>query len=334
MESRSRVWDRITRIALRTLEEAFAEGSAGVVQGYWGCRLAVEWLIAIKAARPWQAGSFLEVMSEPIHDTSATDIEHYIRFTRLNGALEHWHAELGIPRASMFKREQWAKAYAPEFVDTATGRSETAWMCNRYSPGDRQQITNLFKAQTLRDLNDGPAIVHPREPGWVIRNVDGELVLDQMTWGFPVVLKGKRGQPLKPKPVNNARFDKLNQLWRNWACRPEHRCLIPATRYAEAQGPAGHMTTTWLSLRSAPVFAWAGLWRDSSEWGSVYTGVMTGNAPELCEIHDRSPVILAPDEWDEWLNAPLEALKKFDRPWPAEDVVIDRTDVLWSRGGR
>ena len=30
-----------------------------------------------------------------------------------------------------------------------------------------------------------------------------------MTWGFPLVLKGKNGQPLKPKPVNNARTDKL-----------------------------------------------------------------------------------------------------------------------------
>jgi putative SOS response-associated peptidase YedK len=126
-----------------------------------------------------------------------------------------------------------------------------------------------------------------------------------MTWGFPVVLKGKQGQPLKPKPVNNARFDKLDSFWRRWAEQPLHRCLIPTKRYAEAVGEKGKMTETWLSVKDEPVFAWAGLWSTSEEWGDCYTGVMTDNAPELEYIHDRSPVIL---ERDEWLHAPLADL--------------------------
>lgn len=36
-----------------------------------------------------------------------------------------------------------------------------------------------------------------------------------MTWGFPLSLTGKSGQKLKPKPVNNARADKLDSfMWR------------------------------------------------------------------------------------------------------------------------
>jgi hypothetical protein len=36
-----------------------------------------------------------------------------------------------------------------------------------------------------------------------------------MVWGFPLVLKGKSGQPLKPKPCNNTRADKLDSfMWR------------------------------------------------------------------------------------------------------------------------
>ncbi len=39
--------------------------------------------------------------------------------------------------------------------------------------------------------------------------------LRSMVWGFPLVLKGKSSQPLKLKPVNNARADKLDGfLWR------------------------------------------------------------------------------------------------------------------------
>jgi putative SOS response-associated peptidase YedK len=93
------------------------------------------------------------------------------------------------------------------------------------------------------------------------------------------------------------------------------------------------MTTTWLSICDRPIFAWAGLWNDSDEWGPVYTGVMTDNAPELAHVHDRSPVILSPADWNTWLTAPLPDLAQFDRPWPASEIVVDETDVLWRYGG-
>jgi len=206
-------------------------------------------------------------------------------------------------------------------------------LCNRYQPGERKRITDFFDARVLREVNAGPTIVHPREPGWVVRMAGGEAVLEQMTWGFPVQLRGKAGQLLKPRPVNNARFDKLGSFWRRWAAFPEQRCLVPATRYAEAVGQPGLMTTTWLSLRSAPLFAWAGLWSDSAEWGPVYSCVMTSCAAELADIHDRSPVIVAPDQWSTWLSAPLGKLAAFDRPWPAADVIVTATDVAWKHGG-
>ncbi len=207
-------------------------------------------------------------------------------------------------------------------------------MCNRYHPPERNAIVSLFGAIQLRDANPGPSIVHPREPAWVVRRDDARLVMEQMSWGFPVVLRGARGTPLKPKPVNNARFDKLGTFWKRWATQPANRCLIPATAYAEAVGPSGSMLTTWLSLRSTPVFAWAGLWDDSAEWGRVMTGVMTENAPELAPVHDRSPVIIAREDWDAWLADPFPGLARFDRPWPADDVRVVHTDVLWREGGR
>lgn len=211
-------------------------------------------------------------------------------------------------------------------------------MCNRYQPGERKRIVDFFDARLLREVNTGPTIVHPREPGWVVRqDAAGTAVLEQMTWGFPVYVNGRtgqRGQPLKPKPVNNARFDKLGSFWKRWAASPAQRCLIPATRYAEAVGEPGRMTTTWLSLESQPLFAWAGLWAVSDEWGPVYTAVMTSCAAELAQIHDRSPVLLARDDWPTWLAAPLGELGRFDRPWPAADVRVTPTVVLWSQGGR
>lgn len=202
-------------------------------------------------------------------------------------------------------------------------------MCNRAERGDTQKVLNLFGAKRGARFNEGPVQVHPKHPGTVIRLQNGERVIEQMTWGFPVALKGKKGQALKPKPVNNARFDKLSTFWRRWSTFPEHRCLIPTARFAEAVGEPGRMTETWLSVKDQPIFAWAGLWSNSDEWGSVYTGVMTDNAPELSDIHDRSPVILDPGDWDVWLSAPLEDLYRFDRPYPADRLVVEHTTTPW-----
>lgn len=202
-------------------------------------------------------------------------------------------------------------------------------MCNRAERGDTQKVLKLFGARAGALFNEGPLIVHPKEPGSVVRMADDGLVLEQMTWGFPVVLRGKSGQPLKPKPVNNARFDKLGGFWKRWAVEPRNRCLISTARFAEAVGEKGRMTETWLSVKEQPIFAWAGLWTDSPEWGTCYTGVMTENAIELADIHDRSPVILDPEDWERWLTAPLDQLYQFDRPYPASGLSVDRTDKPW-----
>ncbi|WP_375194872.1 SOS response-associated peptidase [Sphingobium sp.] len=205
-------------------------------------------------------------------------------------------------------------------------------MCNRAERGDTQKVLNLFGARRGVRFNEGPLETHPAQPGTVIRLEDGQRVLEQMTWGFPLAQKSKKtGQPLKPKPVNNARFDKLGSYWKRWAVDPRNRCLIPTARYAEAVGEAGRMTETWLSVKDQPIFAWAGLWSNSDEWGAVYTGVMTDNAPELIDIHDRSPVILDPQEWDIWLHAPLEELYQFDRPYPADRMIVEHTANPWFR---
>jgi putative SOS response-associated peptidase YedK len=114
------------------------------------------------------------------------------------------------------------------------------------------------------------------------------------------VLKGKSGQPLKPKPVNNAREDKLGTAF--WRASFEHRrCLIPVTAWAEAEGAKGAMTRTWYSLAGDEVFAAAGVWRPTEEWGQAYSMVMVDGCPQMADVHDRMPVVLARTDWEQWL---------------------------------
>lgn len=214
-------------------------------------------------------------------------------------------------------------------LDAPSRTRQLPYMCNRYQPGDRQTITQLFEASMTRQINEGPTTVHPKDPALVVLRRNGALVVDQMTWGFPVQLRGKTGNLLKPKPVNNARFDKLGGFWKRWAKDTAHRCLIPTSRFAEAVGPKGSKTETWISVVDEPIFAWAGLWRDTDEWGLSYTGVMTDACLELAHIHDRSPIILTRHQWNAWLSAPLEKLGEFNRPPSIELLHVEVTAIPW-----
>ena len=84
-----------------------------------------------------------------------------------------------------------------------------------------------------------------------------------------------------------------------------------------------------LSAADHPLAAWAGVWRPTDEWGDAYTGVMVDATKELWDIHDRMPVILPPDAHDIWLRADAEEAMKLVTQYPADKLVVERTDDAW-----
>jgi putative SOS response-associated peptidase YedK len=201
-------------------------------------------------------------------------------------------------------------------------------MCNLY-----RMTKNVSEVAAWFDAVEGAgganfaAEVYPGYTGLVV--AEGQV--RAMTWGFPLVLKGAKGQPLKPKPVNNARTDKLATFfWRH--SFEERRCLIPLTGWAEAQGAKGRMTRTWLSLPDTPLFAAAGVWRQSEEWGACYSMVMTDSeGTDAAAVHERMPVLLAPADQAHWLGGTPQDALALCRAWDGL-LAIDRTDQPWARG--
>ena len=167
------------------------------------------------------------------------------------------------------------------------------------------------------------AEVYPGYPGLVV----AERRARAMTWGFPLVLKGKQGQPLKPKPVTNAREDKLDTaFWRDSFAH--RRCLIPVSQWAEPRGDAGRMMRSWYGLPGGDLFAVAGLWRRSAEWGAVYTMVMTQSSPGMADVHDRMPVILRAEDWAQWTEGGFEDALALCRMWLGP-LTADHTRGRW-----
>ncbi|WP_128892243.1 SOS response-associated peptidase [Erythrobacter sp. HKB08] len=200
-------------------------------------------------------------------------------------------------------------------------------MCNLYRmTKNADEVAKWFDAiNEMGGANFGSE-VYPGYPGAVI--ADGKLT--KMSWGFPLQMKGKNGQPLKPKPVNNTRTDKLDSFFWRYSFE-ERRCLLPLTAWAEAEGTKGAKTRSWLSIPGAELFACAAIWRDTDEWGPAYSMVMTDAAGVAAEVHTRMPVILAPDDYAVWTGGEPAEARALCRPWEG-DLEIDRTDQPWSGG--
>lgn len=198
-------------------------------------------------------------------------------------------------------------------------------MCNLYKMTKTvAEVAKLFGAVGDPPGNAGDT-VYPGYPGYVV----AEGRVRQMTWGFPLALKGRDGQPLRPKPVNNARTDKLaGGFWRpSFHAR---RCLIPVSAFCEAEGEKGAKTRTWFSLPDAELFAVAGIWRDTAEWGAAFSMVMTEACEHVAGVHDRMPAILPESDWGDWLDGPPDAAGLLCRPYELE-MRVERTVEAWVR---
>lgn len=212
----------------------------------------------------------------------------------------------------------------PLSIDSVASRAQPLLMCNLYrTNSSAAEIARLFRVSAFATGNV-PAEIFPGYPGLVV--ADGAVRI--MHWGFPLATKGKSGQLLKPRPCNNARADKLTSpFWRS--SFKERRCLIPVSAFAGTDGVPGFKTRSWVSVPGRPVFACAGIWRDSPEWGAAYSMVMTHAGPSMAGLHYRMPVILDQAGQDLWLHASPEDAQAVCEPYPGA-LLIDRTAEQWA----
>lgn len=144
-------------------------------------------------------------------------------------------------------------------------------------------------------------------------------------------LKGRKVD----KGVTNVR-NTASPHWRRWLS-VEHRCIVPATVFAEPakekDPETGRKGNHWFAIsEDQPLFAFAGIW---TNWTStrklkegeintdVYAFLTTEPNGIVGPIHPKAmPVMLIePDEIDTWLNAPWEDASTPQRPLPDDQLV-------------
>lgn len=156
----------------------------------------------------------------------------------------------------------------------------------------------------------------------------------------PVVVQGKEDKRIVPRlwgvpppkgvdrPVVNVR-NVDSPFWIGTLRHTEYRCLVPVTRFMEWGGVKGARTQNWFSVPSEPVFAFAGIWRDSEILSFAFLTTEPNNLVE--QVHPKSmPLVLAPEDHDRWLRADWDEARNLITPYPSqlmlrEEQPLERT---------
>lgn len=142
-------------------------------------------------------------------------------------------------------------------------------MCNHYKhPNKWRELPRDLQDKVMLPASN-QADMWPGSYGPVVRSIDDALVAETMRWGFPTSRPGKRDlSKMITTYWTNARNLDVS-LWRGWIGKAEHRCLVPVTAFAEPDPTKGKRGETWFGMADgeAPGFAFAGLWKPTSEGG-------------------------------------------------------------------
>lgn len=198
-------------------------------------------------------------------------------------------------------------------------------MCNRarYS-GEPETLfgsaAELF-TERPRDNRFNPVELRPKSRNYVIREQDGKRAWDVMTWD---VLGGQAAYPM-----TNVRNLKLPQ-WRRLAEKPENRCIIPLTEFAEftpdkhdlGDGKPPLKGEMWFSVVDQPTFAVAGFWQRTAD-GPGFTMVTCDPNPLVEPIHPKAMItILEPQDVDRWLSGTYSEIVELQRPYDASQMAV------------
>lgn len=132
---------------------------------------------------------------------------------------------------------------------------------------------------------------------------EGKRVLHLLRWGLvPHWAK----DPSIGAKLNNARGETVAEKPSFREAFKRRRCLVPASGFYEWKAEGKAKQPYYISLRTDDPMALAGLWESwPAPDGSILRTVciVTTSANELmAPIHDRMPVIIAPEQWQAWLT--------------------------------
>jgi putative SOS response-associated peptidase YedK len=186
-------------------------------------------------------------------------------------------------------------------------------MCNFFRVDtDADAIAQQFGADKGADVWDN-GYVAPGRFAPIVTGVKERRIVP-MLWGYP---PPPNAQSSRNALVTNVR-NLESPFWIGNLRHSELRCLVPVTRFQEWAGEKGHKKQIWFDVPSQPLFAFAGIWRDTGEM-PVFAFLTTEPNAMVRSVHPKAmPVILHPEDYQSWLSDDWKIAKKLVQPFPSQ----------------
>lgn len=200
-------------------------------------------------------------------------------------------------------------------------------MCNLYRlDAPANQIATTFGADAAGDPWPGGYIAPGKPAPVILRNKNGGRYLAPRMWGVPPPESFTTASQNKPyRPVTNVR-NLTSPFWIGTLRHTEFRCLVPVTRFQEwSHQPSpltGKKSQHWFGVPTEPIFAFAGIWRDSEV--ASFAFLTTDPNALVGAVHPKAmPVILHPEDHETWLCADWDTAKSLVEPYPSQFMTMD-----------
>ncbi len=177
-------------------------------------------------------------------------------------------------------------------------------MCSRYSLTSPPEAVRSYFA--LGEVPEFPPRynIAPSQPVGIVRtDAHGARIFRLVRWGL---IPSWTKEPAKISMMINARSETVTEKPSFRGAIRHRRCLVPTNGFYEWTGTPGSKTPHLIRRPHTALMAMAGLWEhwvgaDGSEIETMAILTTSANGT-VAAVHDRMPVILAPEYFDLWLD--------------------------------
>lgn len=191
-------------------------------------------------------------------------------------------------------------------------------MCGRYTL--RVPMREVAEEFGLFDVPDQPPRynVAPTQPVPAVRAAAGGRELAMLRWGL---IPSWADDPSIGNRMINARAETVATKPAFRAAFKSRRCLVVADGFYEWRQFPGGKQPYLIRLRSGRPFGFAGLWERWDRDGEPLESctILTTTANELMQpLHDRMPVLIPHEHYDDWLKGDTGTAASLLVPFPAD----------------
>lgn len=200
-------------------------------------------------------------------------------------------------------------------------------MCGRFEISALDQILATFDAEETVELGPPRYNIAPSQQILIVRQDVGRRTITLARWGL--IPDWANGASIGNKLIN-ARSETVQSKPAFRDSFAGRRCLIPATGFYEWKKSGTGKRLFHLAMKDGSLFAFAGLWSTWTSPAGVTVescAILTTAANDLLkDMHDRMPVILPPEAYEQWLT-PAEASTHFKLLVPLDASLMSGYEV-------